>query len=122
MKLNIFLLSTLSVAVIAAPLRIKLSRDAAEVLHNKRDNEDLSTVDAVNYILVLHKTTDGVSAYDDEINAVANPADVLGKRDTEDLSTVDAVNYILVLHKTTDGVSAYDDEINAVANPADVLG
>jgi hypothetical protein len=119
MKVSIAFITTLCTGIIATPVAARNPKDGIQHLHDTRDNEDLSTVDAVNYIVNLHKTTDGISAYDDEINAVSNPADILGKRNDDN---IDAVNYIVNLHKTTDGVSAYDDEINAVENPVDVLG
>jgi hypothetical protein len=84
--------------------------------YRKRD-DDLA--ESVNYIFVLEKSNSGVDAYSDEVNAVTDPATVLGKR-SEDLA--ESVNYIFVLEKSNSGVDAYSDEVNAVTDPSTVLG
>ncbi|QDS74193.1 hypothetical protein FKW77_002116 [Venturia effusa] len=115
MKIALSIIMALAASIIAAPVE-KRDESSTEVD---------STVDAVNYILKVGATADSPTAYEDEINAVKNPADILGKRDeasTEVDSTVDAVNYILKVGATADSPTAYEDEINAVKNPADILG
>ena len=62
MKSTLSLIMAFAAVVMAAPIL-------------KRDD---STIDAVNYILHLQSSPTGTTAYDDEINAVTNPTDVLG--------------------------------------------
>jgi hypothetical protein len=45
---------------------------------NKRGEYDGNIVDSVNYILVVLKDDEVVDAYQDEVDAVQDPADVLG--------------------------------------------
>lgn len=96
-----------------------LKRASSVVGANNKRADDIA--ESVNYILVLLKADDvHADAYQEEVDAVADPATVLGKR-TDDIA--ESVNYILVLLKDDDTrADAYQDEIDAVANPADVLG
>lgn len=96
-----------------------LKRASSVVGANNKRGDDIA--ESVNYILVLLKDDDArTDAYQDEVDAVADPASVLGKR-ADDIA--ESVNYILVLLKDDDAhTDAYQDEVDAVANPAEVLG
>jgi hypothetical protein len=78
MKSTLPIIAALSASAIAAPLRIVLSKDVVEHMNNKRAENDLSSVEAFNYIFQLEQSSAGVTAYENEFAAVENPADVLG--------------------------------------------
>lgn len=119
MKSFTVILAALAATAIAAP--VVLPRNIASIRRSVSD-EDVAA--SVNYILVLEKETSSkMDAYQDEVDAVSNPADVLGRRSVSDEDVAASVNYILVLEKETSSkMDAYQDEVDAVANPADVLG
>ena len=96
-----------------------LKRATSVVGANNKRADDIA--ESVNYILVLLAEDDTrTDAYQDEVDAVSNPAEVLGKR-ADDIA--ESVNYILVLLAEDDTrTDAYQDEVDAVANPAEVLG
>ena len=96
-----------------------LKRATNVVGANNKRADDIA--ESVNYILVFFKDDDTrTDTYQDEIDAVAEPASVLGKG-ADDIA--ESVKYILVLFKDDDArTDAYRDEIDAVANPADVVG
>lgn len=67
--------ATLSIVALAA-----FAIAVPVVRRDQSTNEVDSTIDAVNYILKLQSSPSGVTAYDDEINAVTNPADIVNDR------------------------------------------
>ena len=96
-----------------------LKRASNVVGANIKRADDIA--ESANSVFAFIKNDDGrTDAYQDEIDAVADPASVLGKR-ADDVA--ESVNYILVLLKDDDArTDAYQDEIDAVSNPAEVLG
>ncbi|KAI8156295.1 hypothetical protein K4K49_008959 [Colletotrichum sp. SAR 10_70] len=86
MKFSFVALATLAVSVAASPVvqlsntkTVTMKRDELlkSGLLNKRDKVDLA--ESVNYILVLlREGDDSADPYQDEVDAVADPSQVLG--------------------------------------------
>ncbi|KAI1193324.1 hypothetical protein F5X97DRAFT_314680 [Nemania serpens] len=88
----------------------------------KREEIDGPILESINYILKLQSEGDAIDPYQDEVDSVKNPADVLGKREEIDGPILESINYILKLQSEGDAIDPYQDEVDSVKNPADVLG
>ncbi|PYI15619.1 hypothetical protein BO99DRAFT_445964 [Aspergillus violaceofuscus CBS 115571] len=63
----------------ARAMTVNMHRKSFSQMLQKREGYDGNIIDSVNYILVILTDEAGVAdPYQDEIDAVSNPADVLG--------------------------------------------
>ena len=85
------------------------------------NNKRADSAESVNSIIRFVGDDDGrTDAYQDEVDAVTDPASVLGKRADDIPASVNSL--IAVVENDDEHTDAYQDAVDAVADPASILG